>query len=66
MPLWTSYRSLSQRTRLIIGGSIITYALAGMFLSDKAEQALGLVPTDQDKQRLNEAMPKIHAVDREK
>ncbi|KAI6876632.1 hypothetical protein KC338_g237 [Hortaea werneckii] len=66
MSLWTSYRALSTRTRVLIGGGIMTYAVAGMFLSDKAEQFFGFEPTDQDRKRLQESIPKIHAVDREK
>ncbi|RMY00399.1 hypothetical protein D0867_11762 [Hortaea werneckii] len=66
MSLWTSYRALSTRTRLLIGGGIMTYAVAGMFLSDKAEQFFGFEPTDQDRKRLQDSIPKIHAVDREK
>lgn len=54
------------RTRLLIGGGIMGYAMLGMFLSDKAEQSFGLTPTEQDKQRLKESVPKIHFVEREK
>ncbi|TKA31408.1 hypothetical protein B0A50_02254 [Salinomyces thailandicus] len=49
MSLWNSYRALSTRTRLLIGGGIMAYGVAGIFLSDKAEQALGFEPTEQDK-----------------
>ncbi|KAI6796231.1 hypothetical protein KC363_g3734 [Hortaea werneckii] len=66
MSLWTSYRALSTRTRMLIGGGIMTYAVAGMFLSDKAEQFFGFEPTDQDRKRLQDSIPTIHAVDREK
>lgn len=65
MSLWQAYRSLSTRTRLIVGGGIMSYAVFGLFVSDKAEQVLGLVPTEDDKRRLNEALPKIHRIDRE-
>ena len=66
MPLWESYRAMSMRTRLLIGGGIMAYAGFGLLVSDKAEEALGLVPTEDDKRRLKEAMPKIHTVDRER
>ncbi|KAK3109215.1 hypothetical protein LTR53_017768 [Teratosphaeriaceae sp. CCFEE 6253] len=66
MPVWQSYRALSMRTRLFIGAGIMAYAGFGMLVSDKAEEALGLVPTDEDKRRLKDAMPKIHTVDRER
>lgn len=66
MPLWDSYRALSMRTRLLIGGGIMAYAAFGLLVSDKAEEALGLVPTEEDKQRLREAIPRIHTVERSK
>ncbi|KAK5108014.1 hypothetical protein LTR62_008849 [Meristemomyces frigidus] len=66
MSLWNSWRGLSTRTRLIIGGGIMAYAMFGIFVSDKAEQAFGFVPTEQDKKRLDEAWPKVQVVEREK
>ncbi|KAK5138162.1 hypothetical protein LTR08_004857 [Meristemomyces frigidus] len=66
MSLWHSYRILSTRTRLLIGGSVMAYAGFGIFASDLMESYFGLTPTDQDRQRLKEAMPKIHTIDREK
>ncbi|WPG99332.1 Hypothetical protein R9X50_00214600 [Acrodontium crateriforme] len=66
MSIWQSYRNLSVRTRLIIGGGVMAYAAFGMFVSDRAEQALGFTPTEDDKKRLQEAIPTIHVVDREK
>lgn len=42
------------------------YAVLGLFLSDKAEEKFGFTPTEQDKQKLREAVPKIHMVEREK
>lgn len=59
-----SYRNLSMRSRMLIGGGIMVYAAAGLLLSDKAEQAFGFVPTEEDKRRLKEAVPKIHVVDK--
>ena len=44
----------------------MAYAVFGIFLSDKAEQAFGLVPSDEDNKKLQEAMPKLHMVEREK
>ncbi|KAK4917423.1 hypothetical protein LTR17_027070 [Elasticomyces elasticus] len=64
MPLWDSYRALPMTTKLLIGGGIMAYATFGLMASDVAEEKLGLVPTEEDKQRLKEAIPKIHAVDR--
>ena len=51
---------------MMIGGGIIAYAMFGLYASDKAEQAFGFTPTEQDKQRLQESIPKIHMVEKEK
>ncbi|KAK4554560.1 hypothetical protein LTR86_008415 [Recurvomyces mirabilis] len=66
MPLWQSWRGLSTRTRVMIGGGIMAYAAFGIFVSDKAEEAFGFVPSEQDKQKLNEAWPRLHVVDKNK
>ncbi|KXS93797.1 hypothetical protein AC578_828 [Pseudocercospora eumusae] len=66
MSLWRSYRNLSQRTRLILGGSIMAYATAGLFLSEKAESFFGFTPTEQDKQALKDAVPKFQFVEKDK
>lgn len=66
MSLWQSYRNLPQRTKLIVGGGIIAWGAFGLFLSDKVEKAYGLTPTEHDRQKLKEAIPKVHLVDKEK
>ncbi|KAM3419995.1 hypothetical protein BST61_g3307 [Cercospora zeina] len=66
MTLWQSYRNLTPRTRLILGGAIMAWGTFGLFVSDKAEQAFGLVPTEQDKEKLQDSMPKFHLVDKDK
>lgn len=53
------------RTRLFIGGGVMAYGMLGLFFSDKAEKAFGFTPTDEDKQKLKEAVPKITFVERE-
>ncbi|KAI5366217.1 hypothetical protein Slin14017_G038570 [Septoria linicola] len=67
MSLWQSYRNLPQKTRLLVGGGIMAWGAIGLFISDKAEQAFGLTPTEQDKEKLQDAIPKIQfVVDKEK
>ena len=66
MSLWQSYRNLSPRTRLIIGGGIIAYAGFGLLASDKAEQMFGFTATEEDKKKLQESMPRIHLVNKDK
>jgi hypothetical protein len=57
------YTSLSPKTRLMVGGGIIGYACLGLFLADTAEEKLGYTPTEEDKKRLREALPKIRVVE---
>jgi len=47
----------------MVGGGIIGYACLGLFLSDTAEEKLGYTPTEQDKKRLREALPRIRVVE---
>jgi hypothetical protein len=53
------------RTRVLIGAGIMTYAVAGQYLSDQAEKSFGFTPTDADKERLERTLPKIRVVDKE-
>ena len=48
----------------MIGVGVMAYALVAQTLSDKAEQSLGYTPTEQDKERLREMVPRISSVDR--
>lgn len=65
MSLWQSYRNLSPRTRLFIGGGVMAYAAFGLFASDQAEQLLGWTATDEDRKRLKEEqLPRVHMVDK--
>jgi hypothetical protein len=61
-----SYRGLTPKTRMLIGGGVMAYALFGILLSDRAEIAFGFTPTEEDKKNLRDAVPKIHLVEREK
>lgn len=65
MSLWQSYRNLTPRTRLLIGGGVMAYAAFGLFASDQAEQFLGWTPTDEDRKRLKEEqLPRVHMIDK--
>ncbi|KAG0129249.1 hypothetical protein HOY82DRAFT_488357, partial [Tuber indicum] len=59
------YKSLSTKTRLIIGGGVILYAGVGLLLTDVAEEKFDLVPSEEDKRQLKELVPKVRVVDRE-
>lgn len=43
----------------------MAYAGFGLLLSDQAEKTFNMVPTEQDKARLNQAIPKIRVVDKD-
>ncbi|KXT09862.1 hypothetical protein AC579_6748 [Pseudocercospora musae] len=43
----------------------MAYATAGLFLSDKAESFFGFTPTEQDKQALKDAVPKVQFVEKD-
>ncbi|MCJ1370688.1 hypothetical protein MMC20_001901 [Loxospora ochrophaea] len=60
MSLWHSYRSLSPRTRLLLGLGTLTWAGIGLALTEPMERRFGLVPTEEDRERL----PRIVTVDR--
>lgn len=65
MSLWQSYRNLTPRTRLFIGGGVMAYAAFGLMASDQIEGFLGWTATDEDRKRLREEhLPRVHAVDR--
>ncbi|KAK5167193.1 uncharacterized protein LTR77_007924 [Saxophila tyrrhenica] len=65
MSLWQSYRALTPKTRMLVGGGVMAWAAFGLLLSDRAEAAFGFTPTEQDKRDLRDSMPKIHLVERE-
>jgi hypothetical protein len=58
------YKNMAPKSRMLIGAGIMAYAGVGLLLSDKAEEKLGLVPTEKDREELREALPKIVAVER--
>lgn len=65
MSLWDSYRNLSPRTRLFIGGGVMAYAAFGLLASDQIEKFLGWTATDEDRKRLREEqLPRVSVIDR--
>ncbi|KAK7187756.1 hypothetical protein PSPO01_05958 [Paraphaeosphaeria sporulosa] len=49
---------------MLVGVGVMGYAAAAMFVTDRLEEKMGLVPTEKDKEELNRAIPKITVVDR--
>jgi len=58
------YRSLTPRTRALIGGGVMVYALTGLFLTDVAEKTFGLSSTDEDRKKLEALVPKVRTIER--
>jgi hypothetical protein len=50
----------------MIGVGVMAYAGLGTYLSDRAEEKYGLVPTEEDKEALKKTLPSITLVDKER
>jgi hypothetical protein len=61
----SKYTALPAKTRLIAGIGVMVYAGAALYLSDKAEEKFGLLATEEDKEKLRKALPRITTVDRD-
>ncbi|KIW58118.1 hypothetical protein PV05_02667 [Exophiala xenobiotica] len=61
MSLWSSYKSLSPKTRAAIGFAMMANAAAMLLFSDQIESALGVASNPQDQQ----SILKVYSVDRE-
>ncbi|EUC36548.1 hypothetical protein COCVIDRAFT_30549 [Bipolaris victoriae FI3] len=64
MAVWQWFKSIPPKTRMIIGVGVMAYAGVGLYISDVAEEKLGYVPTEKDKEHLKDALPKISAVEK--
>lgn len=60
-----AYQNLSSRTRLGVGAGILAWGVVGLYISDAAEDKLGLTPTEKDKEELDKWKPHLTVVDRE-
>ncbi|KAL4975799.1 hypothetical protein BDW66DRAFT_151530 [Aspergillus desertorum] len=47
-----SYKSLSPKTRAIFGVGVMVWASIGLWTSSQVEQAMGMVPTEEEKAEL--------------
>lgn len=61
--LWKSYQNLSSRARLLIGGAVIAYSLAGLWVADTAEKKFGFTPSEEEKKELRDLVPRVRVVD---
>ncbi|KAF3913488.1 hypothetical protein AA313_de0208406 [Arthrobotrys entomopaga] len=63
--IWRWFNSLPKSSRFALGGGLIAYGLVGEYLTDRAAEAFGLTPTEQDRQELKKMIPKISVVEKE-
>ncbi|KAK6533905.1 hypothetical protein TWF281_005250 [Arthrobotrys megalospora] len=62
--VWRWFTGLSKTSRLALGGGLIAYGLVGEYLTDSVGNAFGLTPTEQDKQKLKDMIPRISTVEK--
>ncbi|KAK6356671.1 hypothetical protein TWF718_001011 [Orbilia javanica] len=63
--IWRWFTGLPKASRLALGGGLIAYGLIGdYYMTDRVGDAFGLTPTDQDKQKLKDMIPRISTVDK--
>ncbi|ROW09580.1 hypothetical protein VMCG_02676 [Cytospora schulzeri] len=65
MSLWKAYQGLSSKARLGLGMGFLAWGVAGLYLSDRAEEKYGYTPSEQDKANLERMKPEIHVVNRD-
>ncbi|XP_077660305.1 uncharacterized protein AFUA_2G09900 [Aspergillus fumigatus Af293] len=52
MSLWSSYRSLTPKTRALFGVGLMAWASLGLWFSPQIENAMGMVPSAEEKEEL--------------
>lgn len=60
-----SYLALASRTRLYLGLGIIAWSGFGLIATNMAEKKFGLEPSEEEKQKLARAVPKVRAMERD-
>ncbi|RYP49130.1 hypothetical protein DL768_005127 [Monosporascus sp. mg162] len=64
MSLLQSFRNLTPRTRALVGAGLLVWGAVGLRLSDRAEERLGLTPSEEDREALARLGPGIIPVER--
>ncbi|KAH9868842.1 hypothetical protein J1614_007917 [Plenodomus biglobosus] len=64
MVVWRWFRGLQPKTRMILGAGIMAYAGAGLYLSDRVEEALRLTSNEKEQEELWNSLPKITVVEK--
>lgn len=58
-----AYKNLSSKSKLGVGVGLLAWGVAGLYLSDRAEEKFGFTPSEKDKAELETMKPIL--VDRE-
>ncbi|OTB00088.1 hypothetical protein M426DRAFT_40814, partial [Hypoxylon sp. CI-4A] len=58
-----TFRNLSPKTRIGVGLGLLAWGVIGLQVSDRAEERY-FKPTEEDKEALAKALPRITAVER--
>ncbi|KAI9785309.1 MAG: hypothetical protein M1839_000326 [Geoglossum umbratile] len=64
MSLYQKFKSLPPRTRVLIGAGIMAYAGFGLLVTDKAEKVLGMEASEEEKEKLRRAVPRVVVVEK--
>ncbi|KAL4784399.1 hypothetical protein BJX76DRAFT_357129 [Aspergillus varians] len=56
MSLWSSYTSLAPKTRALFGVGVMAWASIGLWTSSQVEQAMGMVPTAEERAELDRGL----------
>ncbi|KAL4888929.1 hypothetical protein BDV59DRAFT_205649 [Aspergillus ambiguus] len=53
MTFWSSYRSLSPKTRALFGVGVMAWASIGLWMTPQVENAMGMTPTKEEQEDLD-------------
>ncbi|RAL03423.1 uncharacterized protein BO80DRAFT_442557 [Aspergillus ibericus CBS 121593] len=56
MSFWSSYRSLSPKTRALFGIGVMAWASIGLWVSPQVENAMGMAPTKEEQEALDQKL----------
>ncbi|KAA8650513.1 hypothetical protein EYZ11_003297 [Aspergillus tanneri] len=67
MSFWSSYRSLTPKTRALFGVGMMAWASIGLWLSPQVESAMGMVPTKEEQEDMERKLAfKVSRVDKDR
>ncbi|KAH8432169.1 uncharacterized protein LDX57_009811 [Aspergillus melleus] len=66
MTFWSSYRSLSPKTRALFGIGVMAWASIGLWTSPQVEGAMGMLPTKEEQEDLDRKLAlRVSRVDKD-